>query len=143
VKYFDFSIEVERAREDARDDAERLSARTEVGRKLFPGAVRRAGFELFTADQEVPWVDGRLLVIAAATWSNPDLEALDQLAQNVEGRSLRVLVLDVDDWSLASLRRSFPGVRPPRITPLVIFYQDGELIYSGEGRDAVLWLDQI
>jgi hypothetical protein len=46
VSFFDFSAEVQRAVTEAPDDMGRWCARTDVGRRLFPGAVERTGFSL-------------------------------------------------------------------------------------------------
>jgi hypothetical protein len=144
VRYFDFSDDVERAFWEAQDEASRLSARTEVGRRLFPRAVARAGFQMLSAGQPfVPAPNEQVLVIAVATWSDPDLAALDELAQNTRDRRMKVIVLDIDDWKLDEILRTFPGAERFRSTPLVLLYKGGALTFSGEGHGAILWLDQI
>jgi hypothetical protein len=144
LRYFDFSDEVERAVLEARDEPSRLSARTETGRKVFPRAVARAGFSLMPVGELfVPGDSEHVLVIGVATWSDPDLAALDRLAQNTRDRIIEVRVLDIDDWTLDDILRTFSGARRFRSTPLVLQYKEGVLTFSGEGHDAVLWLDQI
>jgi hypothetical protein len=144
VRYFDFSDDVERAVWEARDEITRLSARTETGRRLFPMAAARAGFTLTSVGQPfVPGANEHVLVIGIATWSDPDLAALDGLAQNTRERRIKVLVLDIDDWKLDDILRTFPGAQRFRSTPLVLQYKGGVLAFSGEGHDAILWLDQI
>jgi hypothetical protein len=111
---------------------------------LFPGAVKRAGFShLSPGDPFDPTGSYHALVIGAATWSDPDLAALDRLALNVQGRTVKVLVLDIDDWRVDEILKAFPGARRFRSTPLILQYKDGTLTFAGEGHEAVLWLDQI
>jgi hypothetical protein len=94
-------------------------------------------------DSFTPGASEHVLVIGAATWSDSDLAALDRLAQNSRDRTVKVLVLDIDDWSLDKILRTFPGAQRFRSTPLVLQYQGGVLTFIGEGHDAILWLDQI
>ena len=144
MRFFDFSGEVERAVIEAKDEASRLSARTETGRRVFPKAVARAGFSLMHVGEPfIPGDSEHVLVIGVATWSDPDLAALDRLAQNARDRVVKVLVLDIDDWTLDNILRTFPGARRFGSTPLVLQYKERVLTFSGEGHDAVLWLDQI
>lgn len=144
MSFFDFSDAVELAVREAKDDASRLSARTVVGRRLFPSEVKRAGFSLMSAEEELPTVVNEpLLVIGIATWSGPDLAALDRLAQKYLWPVRQVFVLDIDDWSLDDMPQTLPGARGLKSTPFVLQYRDGALTYSGEGHDAILWLDQI
>jgi hypothetical protein len=144
MSHFDFSEEVDRARAEAKDQASRLSARTEIGRKLFPGAVKRAGFFLLPAGQLFsPGASGHVLVIGVATSSDPDLAALDRLAQHLRGRDTKAFVFDIDDWGLTDILSTFPGVSRFLSTPMVAQYRDGTLTFFGEGHDAIRWLDQI
>jgi hypothetical protein len=144
LRFFDFSAEVERAIAEARDEISRWCARTEVGRRLFPGAVERAGFCFLRPHEEARLTsEEHLVVIGVATWSDRDLAALDRLAQETRKRHLRVVVFDVDDWQLEEIRAAFPGTLNPKATPVVLRYERGTLTYAGDGHDAVLWLDQI
>jgi len=122
----------------------RWAARTEVGRRLFPAAVARAGFTfLLPYDGFHPEAGKHILVIGAASWSDPDLLALDRLAINLSGRAIQVVIFDVDYWQLDDIVRAFPGAWCFKSTPVVLQYDGGALNYTGEGHDAVLWLDQI
>jgi len=144
LRFFDFSTEVERAVAQAENEMARWSARTEVGRRLFPSAVERAGFRLLRPREEFrPEAEEHVLVIGAASWSDPDLMALDSLAQQTRNRDLRAIVFDVDDWQLEDIRSAFPGAPNPKATPFVLQYKRGSLTYAGDGHDAVLWLNQI
>jgi hypothetical protein len=142
--FFDFSEDVERTAVDATDLVSRLSARTDVGRKMFPGAARRAGFSLL--DDGGPFSPSshkHALVIGVATWSDPDLEALERLARNVRGRDVSVTVFDIDDWASKDIPRVLTDAFIFRQSPMVLQYRDGALTFSGEGRDAIMWLDEI
>jgi hypothetical protein len=144
LTFFDFSGEVQRAIWAAPDEMSRWAARTEVGCRLFPDAVRRAGFSLLRPGEEfVPDTNEFTLIVGAASWSDPDLAALDRLAKSRTGRPSRVIVLDVDDWSLDNLLRTFPGSPKPNGTPFVLRYEHGKLAFFGDKHDAILWLDQI
>jgi hypothetical protein len=142
--YFDFSAEVERAVTEAVDETARWCARTDVGRRLFPGAVERAGFFLLQASAAFsPGANGHLLVVGAASWSDPDLAALDRLALQSRSRDVQVVVFDVDFWPLEEILQAFPGAPQFKATPFVLQYKHGALTYAGDGHDAILWLDQI
>jgi hypothetical protein len=144
MNFFDFSSEVERAVTEAEDETARLCARTDVGRRLFPSAVQRAGFSLLQQQEAFsPGTNEHVLVVGAASWSDPDLAALDRLARQTRNRDVRVVVLDVDDWSLENILRTFPGAPNPKATPFVFQYKNGVLTYAGDGHQAILWLDQI
>lgn len=144
MNFFDFSAEVERAVAEAPDDMARWSARTDVGRRLFPSAVERAGFSLLQPQATFsPGVGEHVLVVGAASWSDPDLAALDRLAQHARNRDMHVVVFDVDYWSLEDILRAFPGVPNPKATPFVLQYKRGALTFAGGGHEAIQWLDQI
>jgi hypothetical protein len=143
MSFFDFSDEVERAIWEAKDDVSRLCARTTIGRQRFPDAVMRAGFSLLEPGRPLsPDACQHVLVVGVATWSDPDLIALEKLAVDSRGRDVKVLVFDIDDWSLEDILRTFPGVTAVRATPVVAQYRNEVLTFQGEGRDAILWLDQ-
>jgi hypothetical protein len=104
VRFFDFSAELERAVKEASDDTSRWSARTEVGRRLFPGAVERAGFSLLQPRAAFsPGASEHVLVVGAASWSGPDLAALDRLAEQARNRDVHVVVFNVDYWPLEDI----------------------------------------
>jgi len=104
MNFFDFSDETERAAGEARDEATRLSARTVVGRQRFPGAVQKAGFTLIHPGQPFdPNAYPQILVIGAATWSDPDLATLDRLANDPATRRFKIFVFDIDDWGLDAI----------------------------------------
>jgi hypothetical protein len=141
VKYFDFSEDVHRAVLEATTFAARLSAKTSVHRAKFPLAVVRVGFTLLRpGDVFVPGKHD--LVIGAAPWSDPDLAALEDLVSQTRGRDVHVSVFDVDDLSIYDMTAMFPEMRRFLNTPMVIQYREGRLTYFGDGRDALLWLEQ-
>jgi hypothetical protein len=110
MSFFDFSDEAAHEIWEAKDDIQRLCARTTIGRKLFPDAVTRAGFSLLTSGRQFsPGGWRHVLVIGVATWSDPDMIALEKLAADSRGRDVKVLVFDVDDWSLPDILGTFPG----------------------------------
>jgi hypothetical protein len=142
MSFFDFSDEVAREIWEANDDVWRLCARTTIGRKRFPDAVTRAGFFLLIPGRPFSPSGNHVLVIGVATWSDPDLIALEKLAIDSRGRDVKVLVFDIDDWSLKDILGTFPGVVTIRATPVVAQYRDEVLTFQGDGPDAMLWLDQ-
>ena len=142
MSFFDFSDEVGRARQEAPDDASRLSAKTAVHRANLPAAVRRAGFRyLPSGGQFAPGDDD--LVIGVAAWSDPDLAALEDLVLTARSNPVQVTVFDIDELSLPEMVELLPGMRRFMHTPVVIHYRRGGIIYFGEGNDAVLWLRQL
>jgi hypothetical protein len=113
MPFFDFSEDVWRARCEAESEALRLCAQTTVHNAEFPGAARRAGFQLN----------------GAAPWKDRDLVVLEDLVSAVRGRTVQVTVFDIDDLSVDEIRRLFPEGRVFRDD-----YRDGKLIWFGEGR---------
>jgi hypothetical protein len=87
-------------------------------------------------------IHAHVLVVGVATWSDPDLTALDKVAADSLHRDVKVVVFDVDDWSLSDILGTFPNVTPVRATPIVFQYRDSRLTFQGDGADAMLWLDQ-
>jgi hypothetical protein len=143
MSFFDFFDEVERAIREASGDASRLSARTTIGRMRFPGSVARAGFSLLRPGQPFsPSTHDHVLVVGVATWSDPDLAALEKLAVDPRGRNVEILVFDIDDWSLTDILATFPGIAKFTETPVVLQYRDSEVTFQGEGRVGTLWLGQ-
>ncbi len=141
MAFFDFSESVRRAQNQAEDEATLLSAKTTVHSAEFPRAVMRAGFELLSVEGFAPGTHD--LIIGAAPWSDFDLEVLERLVSAVRGRTVRVIVFDIDGLSYAEMVRLLPGMRRFTQTPVVLQYRDAELAYFGEGRAADLWLQQI
>jgi hypothetical protein len=125
----------------ALDDTTVWCARTEVGRRLFPRAVERAGFSLLQPRAAFSLGgSAHVIVVGAASWSDPDLTALDRLAQDTRNRDVRVVVVDVDSWPLEDILQAFPGAPSPKATPFVLQYKRGALTYAGDGHEAILWL---
>lgn len=83
------------------------------------------------------------LVIGAAPWSDPDLSALEELAQYPKPNDLRVNVFDVDSLSCGEMTALLPGIRRFMLTPVVLQYRNGRLTFFGHGQDAVSWLRQL
>ncbi|HEV3330372.1 MAG TPA: hypothetical protein VG096_05285 [Bryobacteraceae bacterium] len=143
MSFFDFSDEVGRATREAKDDVSRLSARTTIGRMRFPDSVARAGFSLLTPGRPFsPAAYDHVLVVGVATWSDPDLATLEKLAADSDGRDVKIVVFDLDDWSLGDILGTFPGVAKFKATPVVLEYRGSDLALQSEGRDATLWLDR-
>ncbi len=140
MSFFDFSESVRRAQNEAPDRATLLSARTTVHTAEFPRAVRRAGFRLLIDEGFNPGTHD--LVIGAAPWSDFDLEVLERLVSAVRGRTVRVIVFNIDELSYAEMVHLLPGMRRFTQNPVVLQYRDCELAYFGEGRAADLWLQQ-
>jgi hypothetical protein len=143
MSFFDFSGEVERAICEAKDEVSRLSARTAIARARFPNAVVGAGFSLLSRGEPFsPSAYHHALVIGVATWSDPDLAALENLAKDSCSRDVEVIVFDIDDWPLKDILQALPGASTFTSTPVVTQYRDGVLRFQGQGPDAIRWLDQ-
>ena len=105
MNFFDFSSEVERAVTEAEDETARLCARTDVGRRLFPGAVQRAGFSLLQPQEAFSsGTNEHVLVVGAASWSDPDLAALDRLPDKLE---TAMCVSLYSTWTTGRLKTSY------------------------------------
>jgi hypothetical protein len=142
MRFFDFSADVERAVLEAEDEPSRWSAKTTVHHAKFPAAVRRAGFSVLA--RGCSFVPGAHdLVIGVAPWSDPDLDALEDLVAHARSGRARISVFDVDELTLSEMIRLFPGFHQFIRTPAVLQYRDGRLTYFGQGHDAVLWLRQL
>jgi hypothetical protein len=142
MSFFDFSDDVERAVYEAKDTPTQWSAKTTVHRARFPAAVKSAGFQLLSNDSS--FVPGKHdLVIGAAPWSDPDLAALEGLVVHARPGNVRISVFDIDDINWSAMVSLFPRIRRFTQTPVVLQYRNGELIYFGQGHDAVLWLRQL
>jgi hypothetical protein len=142
MSYFDFSEEVRRAISEAIDLPSRLSAKTTVHRVQFAGAVKRAGFEFLSRSSR--FTPGpHDLVVGAAPWSDPDLAALEDLASVAPAGVVRISIFDIDDMPFPEMAEMLPGIRVFTKTPVVLQYRNGELVYFGQGHDAVLWLRQL
>ncbi len=138
--FFDFSGEVRQAMYEAQGLASRLTVKTTVRRRKFSAAVRRAGFHFLSGgDSFAPGKHD--LLIGAAPWSDADLLALDDVVPIVRSRDVQVTVFDIDDLPLLDMA-NLPGMRRFTRTPMIMQYRVGDLIYFGEGYDAVLWLRQ-
>ena len=83
----------------------------------------------------------RAIVLGVATWSSPDLEALDTLVAEVKG--LALLVFDLDACrDAARLQALMPGCSLPLQSPVLATYSRGELLISLEGERATAWIVQ-
>jgi hypothetical protein len=54
-----------------------------------------------------------------------------------------VAVFDIDDWASKNIPRILPDAFIFKRSPMVLQYRDGALTFSGEGPDAIMWLDEI
>ena len=144
MSFFDFSDLVERAIHDAKDDPTRWSARTTIGRQEFPSAVRRAGLNLLQHGELFdPRTRPRALLIGVATWSDPDMNDLDNLVRAAGNRKCDIYVIDVDDCGgKEDIETFMPGVGSITRTPFVAQYRQSELVYFGQGQDALALLEQ-
>src|SRR4051794_11143999 len=80
---------------------EELGVRTAVGKREFPDAVRRAGLNYLDAHDRSPVeAHDSALVIGIATWSDSDLDALEQYVARANPKYPPVFVFDVDHNSL-------------------------------------------
>jgi hypothetical protein len=143
MTYFDFTDEIHRSLAEAKDEPTKWSVRTTVGRQLFPRAVELAGFRFLPEGSSlVPASFENVLVIGIATWSDPELRALEKLAPVILQSPAPVFVYDIDDWSLERIQDVMPGATKMLGTPIVAQYTRGRLSYFGYGDDAMRWLDQ-
>jgi len=54
-----------------------------------------------------------------------------------------IYVLHIDDCKEpGELQRFMPGAETMFRTPFVAQYRNGQLVYSGQGQDAIAWLEQ-
>lgn len=77
VKYFDLESAIIRRLEAATIDMERWCVRTDAGKKVFEPAAVRAGLGVLHNGDHIRLPEGPCLIIGIATWSDPDMIALD------------------------------------------------------------------
>ena len=146
MRYFDFLSRTEQVviAGDLRSAEARLRARSEVGKREFPNAVRDAGLHFLPCDATVDFdrfPDAS--VIGTATWSDPDMAFLDQVVSQVPDRT-SIFVFDVDCCqSESDIQRLIPGARPFFQTPVVAQFRSGklgELFVGGRVKD---WIESM
>jgi hypothetical protein len=145
VKYFDLESAIIRRLEAAPIDMERWCVRTDAGKEVFePGAVR-AGLEVLHNGDHIRLPEGPCLIIGIATWSDPDMIALDSAVDRIHQRNIPTWVFDIDEIrSISDFETMLPQVdMPPTDTPVFGFYVDQKLQTFGKGRDAIHWLEQL
>lgn len=83
-------------------------------------------------------------MVGVATWSDPDLEALDVAVDRLQARRIVTWVFDIDECkSVFDLLAFLPEVTmQPTKTPVFAYYVNQQLQAFGQGRDAVHWLEQ-
>ena len=142
MNYFDFSEQVCEQLARTKNLEEELSARTTVGKREFPAAVKRAGLRFLGAEARAP-VDSSptALVIGIATWSDPDLEALERYVARSHSSPDDVFVFDVDDAvGLAETARVLPQAPLYMWTPVVGVYDNSRLSQFFQGKEAIAFL---
>lgn len=98
MKYFDFQFALDRRLQAALGDPERWAARTAVGREEFGPAAVRAGLDVLRhGDKLSVQTRGSCLVIGVATWSDPDIAALDAAVDRIRTRQIPTWVFDIDE----------------------------------------------
>jgi hypothetical protein len=144
-KYFDFGSATIRRLEAATIDMERWSVRADAGIKVFEAAAIRAGLEVLHNGDHVTLPEGPCLIVGVATWSDPDMIALDSAVDRIHQRNIPTWVFDIDECrTVAHIQTMMPQVdMQPRKPPVFGYYVDGKLQTFGEGQDAVRWLEQL
>lgn len=142
MSLFDFEEEIERERGNVISDRDRAMVRTNISRQRLPEAVREAGWHFVPPDEPVDILgETTALVVGVAAWSAPDLHALDALSSSVSRTD--IWVFDIDDYERADqLAERLPGVKAPTQTPIVAKYENGSLMASAEGAEALLLLSK-
>ncbi|HKI37888.1 MAG TPA: hypothetical protein VKA46_38900 [Gemmataceae bacterium] len=120
---------------------ERKSSSPEPGwaDREFPAIVAESPLHLWRPGDPIIGRGSRLLV-GVATWSGYDMRLLDVLAESLRGGGASQPLVEVFNTAECLRRRDFkkyvPRNHPVFHTPLVGIWQDGELIWSGEGHEA-------
>jgi hypothetical protein len=103
---------------------------------LFPSAVSRSPFRLWSPGDPIPATGDRLL-IGVATWSAHDLVLLDTVSQALQTRppGLAVDVFNVADCaSPQAFERYVPGIGNVFHTPVVGLWSNGRLVEKASGK---------
>ena len=83
------------------------------------------------------------VVIGIALWSDPDINALKQLASRMKSSHDKVCIFSIDDITKIEEARQFmPSVPVFSQTPVLAEYRDGELKTFLEGRAALDWMNR-
>lgn len=119
--------------------------RTARGREMFPAAVLKAGWRhMKRGDAFIPEEHGVAVVIGVATWSQPELDALELLVSASREVQRAITVFDVDEIeSLDQFSKFLPNVKPKGKTPVVATYEAATLLRSFQGADALDWLHML
>jgi hypothetical protein len=145
VRYFDFESALVRRLEAAKNEEERLMARTIVGKEEFGPAADRARLRVLQPGDHLELPVGPYLIIGVATWSDPDIAALDSAVDRIRAGRIPTCVFDIDECQSSSdMHTLLPqtDMHPTR-TPIFAYYMDGKLQTFGQGHDAVHWLQQL
>jgi putative restriction endonuclease len=103
---------------------------------LFPAAVSKSPFRLWSPGDPIPATGDRLL-IGVATWSAQDLALLDAVSQALATRrpGLVVDVFNVAECpSPQAFERYVPGMGNVFHTPVVGLWSDGRLVDKASGK---------
>ncbi len=105
---------------------------------VLPERVKASNFDWWPTDA-VPNGTGNRLLIGVAIWSGSDLTMLDLLENAVlrgKPASVPVGVFDIDQLLPADLERLLPGLGVVHHSPVVGFWERGELVEKACGFQA-------
>jgi len=120
-------------------------ARTAVGKEEFGRAAGRAGLRVLQPGDNFELPVGPFLIIGVATWSDPDIAALDSAVDRIRAGCIPTCVFDIDECQSSSdMHTLLPqtGMHPTR-TPIFAYYMNGKLENFGQGHEAVHWLQKM
>ena len=168
---FDFSAATDRATSGLTDPASRIAARREaISRELTatidrlgwrrlekaapprPGKPGRGRAIAYTIRDKAktlasrPREASRHFVVGISPWSLPDLETLDLVAEirGVRDREIRVSLFTLDDCRTYDDLQGFaPGIHPIAQSPILVEYDEGQIVRALEGREVANWCREV
>ena len=107
--------------------------------ELFPATVARTRMSMWSPGESLP-MKGMRLLIGVATYSLYDLDLLDALDSSPLGDDI-VQLFEVSSCStMDDFEKFIPGTGKVLQTPVLGFWQDGELTYHTQGALARRWV---
>jgi hypothetical protein len=142
---FDFREVANKLGAGSKNPNDIIAARNKAIEQEFPKAISKLGWHLLKrGDSFDPSQSPHVIVIGVATWSDPDLQGLELLAKQLQGKSIDVYVFDIDEClTFEQLLSLVPGISPAKQTPVVAEYRDGRLLKNFEGPEALAWMQSI
>ena len=107
--------------------------------ELFPATVATTRMSMWAPGESFP-TEGNRLLIGIATYSHYDLDLLDALDSQFRGDDT-IQLFEVSSCStMDDFEKFVPGIAKVLQTPVIGFWEDGQLAYHAQGALARRWV---